>query len=260
MVAVKVIEHNESVASKLEGLRESVLSANIQHPNVVSSWSALGCPCKARVQAVSAVRERPSASGSVPWQAHRNASRSLQVCSPGMPERTAAEHNMPESVWRARRPLCLPAAARDPAAAARAALLRFGMALTGTHARAAEHVQGHPARRVAEGRGRRRAGLWLQGQRERRRGAPPGRRRALRGRVLRGGAGDLDAQRVLRPRCARRPRTPQPAPARPCGCCEQQCCLSVGGRLMQRCLWLLWRSARTCHGVEGVKLCRDECS
>ncbi len=36
MVAVKVIEHNESVASRLEGLRESVLSANIQHPNVVS--------------------------------------------------------------------------------------------------------------------------------------------------------------------------------------------------------------------------------
>ena len=35
MVAVKVIEHNECVASKLDGLRESVLSASIQHPNVV---------------------------------------------------------------------------------------------------------------------------------------------------------------------------------------------------------------------------------
>jgi hypothetical protein len=35
LVAVKVIEHNEDVASRLEGLRESVLSANIQHPNVV---------------------------------------------------------------------------------------------------------------------------------------------------------------------------------------------------------------------------------
>lgn len=41
MVAVKVIEHNECVASKLDGLRESVLSASIQHPNVVR---AQPCP------------------------------------------------------------------------------------------------------------------------------------------------------------------------------------------------------------------------
>ncbi len=46
MVAVKVIEHNESVASRLEGLRESVLSANIQHPNVVSSLTAFGLPLR----------------------------------------------------------------------------------------------------------------------------------------------------------------------------------------------------------------------
>ena len=44
MVAVKVIEHNESVASRLEGLRESVLSANIQHPNVVRGPNAPGLP------------------------------------------------------------------------------------------------------------------------------------------------------------------------------------------------------------------------
>lgn len=44
MVAVKVIEHNESVASRLEGLRESVLSANIQHPNVVSGLTARPLP------------------------------------------------------------------------------------------------------------------------------------------------------------------------------------------------------------------------
>ncbi|KAK9826762.1 hypothetical protein WJX81_007239 [Elliptochloris bilobata] len=41
MVAVKVIEHNECVASKLEGLRESVLSANIQHPNVLSTYKVI---------------------------------------------------------------------------------------------------------------------------------------------------------------------------------------------------------------------------
>ena len=35
MVAVKVIKHKECMTSKLEGMRESLLSANIQHPNVV---------------------------------------------------------------------------------------------------------------------------------------------------------------------------------------------------------------------------------
>ena len=43
MVAIKVIEHAADDASKLDGLRESLLSSNIQHPNVVGTYKASGC-------------------------------------------------------------------------------------------------------------------------------------------------------------------------------------------------------------------------
>jgi hypothetical protein len=35
-VAVKIVEHSESVNPSLESLRETMVSPNIQHPNVVS--------------------------------------------------------------------------------------------------------------------------------------------------------------------------------------------------------------------------------
>ena len=35
-MAIKVIEHSADDNSKLDGLRESLLCSNIQHPNVVS--------------------------------------------------------------------------------------------------------------------------------------------------------------------------------------------------------------------------------
>ena len=36
MVAVKIIEHSADINSKMEGFRETMVSSNIQHPNVVS--------------------------------------------------------------------------------------------------------------------------------------------------------------------------------------------------------------------------------
>ena len=36
MVAVKIIEHSADINSKIEGFRETMVSSNIQHPNVVS--------------------------------------------------------------------------------------------------------------------------------------------------------------------------------------------------------------------------------
>ena len=42
MVAVKVIEHSADINSKIEGFRETLVSSNIQHPNVVSSLSPEG--------------------------------------------------------------------------------------------------------------------------------------------------------------------------------------------------------------------------
>lgn len=38
MVAVKIIEHSADINSKIEGLRETMVSSNIQHPNVVSLY------------------------------------------------------------------------------------------------------------------------------------------------------------------------------------------------------------------------------
>lgn len=40
MVAVKIIEHSADINSKIEGFRETMVSSNIQHPNVVSAQSA----------------------------------------------------------------------------------------------------------------------------------------------------------------------------------------------------------------------------
>lgn len=45
MVAIKVIEHSADDSSKLDGLRESILCSNIQHPNVVSPASC-NIPCR----------------------------------------------------------------------------------------------------------------------------------------------------------------------------------------------------------------------
>ena len=39
MVAVKIIEHSADINSKIEGFRETMVSSNIQHPNVVSAQS-----------------------------------------------------------------------------------------------------------------------------------------------------------------------------------------------------------------------------
>lgn len=115
--------------------------------------------------------------------------------------------------------------------------------LTQSRARVAEHVQGHPARREPQGHGAQRAGLWVQGQRERRRGAPPQRRRALPGRALRAGAGDLDAQRVLRPR--RAPTLFSTPDYAIWGLLGQQWRLRVSKRLMRCCVWLLCAVAAT---------------
>ena len=39
-VAVKIVSHDGDVGHRLDVLRESLLSANIQHPNVVSTYKA----------------------------------------------------------------------------------------------------------------------------------------------------------------------------------------------------------------------------
>ena len=43
MVAVKVIEHSADINSKIEGFRETMVSSNIQHPNVVSPCPLTPC-------------------------------------------------------------------------------------------------------------------------------------------------------------------------------------------------------------------------
>lgn len=70
MVAVKVIEHNKSVASRLEGLRESVLSANIQHPNVVSGLAAPGLPLQSASAGCEGIVRAPA-----PADVYRGSSR-----------------------------------------------------------------------------------------------------------------------------------------------------------------------------------------
>lgn len=39
-MAVKIVGHDGDVAHRMDVLRESLLSANIQHPNVVSTYKA----------------------------------------------------------------------------------------------------------------------------------------------------------------------------------------------------------------------------
>ena len=39
-VAVKIVSHDGDVGHRMDVLRESLLSANIQHPNVVSTYKA----------------------------------------------------------------------------------------------------------------------------------------------------------------------------------------------------------------------------
>ena len=48
MVAVKIIEHSADINSKIEGFRETMVSSNIQHPNVVSSLSHQGASSSAQ--------------------------------------------------------------------------------------------------------------------------------------------------------------------------------------------------------------------
>ena len=37
MVAVKIVEHSADINSKIDSFRETMVSSNIQHPNVVSA-------------------------------------------------------------------------------------------------------------------------------------------------------------------------------------------------------------------------------
>ena len=43
MVAVKVIEHSAGVRSKIEAVRETLVSSNIHHPNIVSTYKVITC-------------------------------------------------------------------------------------------------------------------------------------------------------------------------------------------------------------------------
>ena len=115
MVAVKVIEHNESVASRLEGLRESVLSANIQHPNVVRGPTAPGFSlqsscCEAAHACIACSTGTPK-----PGQVRRIASCSVHVyfSRPACQSACEARHKMPNWCQRAIRHLCRPAIALD---------------------------------------------------------------------------------------------------------------------------------------------------
>ena len=43
MVAVKIIQHSADIKSKIEAFRETLVSANIHHPNVVSTYKIITC-------------------------------------------------------------------------------------------------------------------------------------------------------------------------------------------------------------------------
>ena len=43
MVAVKIIEHSTDMNSKIDAFRETLVSANIHHPNVVATYKVITC-------------------------------------------------------------------------------------------------------------------------------------------------------------------------------------------------------------------------
>ena len=43
MVAVKIIEHSTDMNSKIDTFRETLVSANIHHPNVVATYKVITC-------------------------------------------------------------------------------------------------------------------------------------------------------------------------------------------------------------------------
>jgi len=117
-VAVKIVSHDGDVGHRMDVLRESLLSANIQHPNVVSTYKA-----RQRLAPQSTLTSPRGALGAAPSGGRmlcltaRRADKALQLCA-ASPMRPTCASDGPRTqrarpVWRhlrvARQPGSVPA-------------------------------------------------------------------------------------------------------------------------------------------------------